>query len=318
MTKTSGTVVFFGNERLATGVTTSAPTLRALIDAGYDVACVITNYPDIQSRHRRELEIIEVARQHNIPVWLPDKLSDVKRKLETTGATLGVLAAYGKIVPQNIIDLFSNGIINIHPSLLPKHRGPTPIESVLLSGEAVTGVSLMMLANRLDAGPVISQRKIRLNHQESKQSLAERLIKLGADILIQHLPDIMNGNATTTPQNDSDATYDRLIEKNDGAIDWQKPAAQLEREVRAYLGWPKSRCDLDNKKFIITAAKVSDDRQNDLNRIAGTPLKLSRNTFGVQTVQGVLEIEKLKPEGKSEMTAQAYLAGYGQRLKLVT
>ena len=244
---------------------------------------------------------------------LPNRLSDVEHKLELTGATVGVLAAYGKIVPQHIIDLFPNGIVNIHPSLLPKHRGPTPIESVILSGETSTGVSLMKLTGQLDAGPLLAQRAITLSPGKSKQDLADSLIQLGAEMLIEKLPELIKGVATVTPQNDSDATYDRLIEKNDGTIDWRKSAIQLEREVRAYLDWPKTRCEISGKKFIITAARATGAQPNQ-NHEPGTPIKLSRYSLGIQTSRGILEIERLKPEGKPEMTAQAFLAGYGVKL----
>src|SRR5438128_402621 len=139
MTKTSKTIVFFGNERLATGVTTSAPVLAALIKTGYKVAAVVTNYEVGTSRKSRDLEIAEIAKTNNIPLLIPDKLIEIKDQLSKFGASVAVLVAYGKLVPQEVIDIFPKGIVNIHPSLLPRHRGPTPIETAILEGDSKTG-----------------------------------------------------------------------------------------------------------------------------------------------------------------------------------
>jgi methionyl-tRNA formyltransferase len=157
----SAKIVFFGNERLATGVTTTAPTLQALIDAGYEVcALVVAQNQSGASRKARKLEVAEIAEQHGIPVLVPAKLDDIAGQLKDYGAEIGILVAFGKIVPQAILDIFPHGIINIHPSLLPKHRGSTPIESAILFGENETGVSLMQLVQKMDAGPVYAQETV--------------------------------------------------------------------------------------------------------------------------------------------------------------
>jgi methionyl-tRNA formyltransferase len=176
MIKTSKTIVFFGNERLATGVSTDAPTLEALVKAGYNVAAVVSHYEAGQSRKARVLEIDEVAKRHSIPVHLPEKPEHLAEELKAIGADVGVLVAYGKIVPQSLIDIFPKGIVNIHPSLLPLHRGPIPIESVILDGSSRTGVSIMALAKEMDAGPVYAQSEVKLDGQETKQHLADHLL----------------------------------------------------------------------------------------------------------------------------------------------
>ena len=153
MTNIPAKVIFFGNERLATGVTTTAPTLRALIAAGYELVAVVSHYEQANSRTSRDLEIAAVAKEQNIPLLLPNKPSEIFEQLKSFNADVGVLVAYGKIIPQSIIDIFHKGIINIHPSALPMHRGPTPVESVMLNGESFTAVSVMQLVSAMDAGP---------------------------------------------------------------------------------------------------------------------------------------------------------------------
>jgi methionyl-tRNA formyltransferase len=305
MKKTSKTVLFFGNERLATGVTSQVVTLRALLAAGYEVPAVIVAQNETgPSRRRRELEIAAVAKQHGIAMLSPDDLKSAKDQLARFNALAAVLAAYGKIVPQVILDLFPQGIINIHPSLLPQHRGPTPIENVILSGASETGVSLIRLDAEMDTGPIYDQKTLALTGNETKQELADRAAAAGSDMLIEHLPAILDGSLQPSPQDESGAGYDRLITKDDGRLDWQKPAVELEREVRAFAGWPRSRARLGPADVIVTATHVAPG--------GGEPGKLSiiDKKVAVQTSDGVLVIDSLTPAGKKEMSSTAFLAGY--------
>ncbi|HVX58036.1 MAG TPA: methionyl-tRNA formyltransferase, partial [Candidatus Saccharimonadales bacterium] len=202
------TLVFFGNERLATGVTTTVPVLQALVAAGYRVAAVVVSQSDpAQSRKARTLEVATVAQQLGIPLLAPAKLTDIKDQLQEIGAQAGILVAYGKLVPPEIIDLFPRGIINIHPSLLPKRRGSTPIENVILYGEKETGVSLMQLVEEMDAGPIYAQEVVPITGRETKQQLADVLLNAGKDLLIKYLPAILDGSLTGQPQEKIEATY---------------------------------------------------------------------------------------------------------------
>lgn len=316
MDKTKPSIVFFGNERLATGVNTTAPTLQALIDAGYDIKAVVSNYERGTSRNARELEIKEVADKHGIPVLLPEKPADIIDQLESFEAEAAVLVAYGRIVPQSIIDMFPKGIINIHPSLLPLHRGPTPIESVILDGSRVTGVSVMQLVKAMDAGPVYGQSEVALTGQETKQELADQLLEIGGKMVIELLPGILDGSIAAKPQDDSAATYDKMINKEDGKLDFNKPAEQLEREIRAYTEWPKSYGVLAEREVIITKAHNGEPRAEDrgLRTETGKVFQTETKELAVQTGEGLLIIDALKPAGKNEMTAKEFLAGYGKDL----
>jgi methionyl-tRNA formyltransferase len=297
-------IVFFGNERLATGVTTTAPTLQGLVDADYNVVAVISHNESTTSRSQRTLEVAEVAEKHGIPVLLPAKPADIADQLKELQPDIGVLAAYGKIVPQSVIDLFSHGIINIHPSLLPLHRGPIPIESVILNGEAKTGVSIMQLVKEMDAGPLYGHAEIELNGDETKAALAEHLLEIGGKMVVELIPGILDGSLVAVPQTDENATYDDLITKADSLLDFSKPAVKLEREVRAYLEWPKSRTTIGGKEVVITKAHIIDGN--------GNPGDIWRDgkEFGFYTSDGIFVIDSLKPAGKSEMPAAAFLAGY--------
>lgn len=310
MTTKTTPLIFFGNERLATGVTTQTPTLRALIENGYNVVAVVSNYVAGQSRNARELEIAKIANKHGIPLHLPTKLDpDFISLLRTYNASAAVLVAYGKIIPQSVIDMFPSGIINIHPSLLPLHRGPTPIESIILSGEEKTGVSLMKLAKEMDAGPVYGQSELKLTTDETKQELADKLTEIGRSMLIELLPGVLDGSIVALPQDESRATYDKMISKADGLIDWDKSAVQIEREVRAYLNWPKSQTRVGDKDVIIT--KVSILREEKSGSDPGHfNLDKTTKTITVNTGDGALLIERLKPAGKREMSAEEFLAGY--------
>ncbi|HEX7632735.1 MAG TPA: methionyl-tRNA formyltransferase, partial [Candidatus Saccharimonadales bacterium] len=287
-------ILFFGNERLGTGLATEVPVLQALIAANYDVAAVVVAQNDVgQSRKGRALEIAAVAAQHNIPLIVPAKLSEARDQLAAYGAEAAVLVAYGKIVPQSIIDLFPRGIINIHPSLLPKHRGSIPIEGVILSGELETGVSLMRLSAKMDAGPVYAQQMVALQGNETKQQLADALIVLGKDMLLASLPAILAGTLEPTEQDETFATYDNRIQKTDGELDFTKPAVQLEREVRAYAGWPRSRTTIGTTDVIITTAHVDPEQDG-----APGALWIEGKQIGLYGSEGLLILDTLIPAGK--------------------
>ncbi len=298
-------ILFFGNERLATGLATTAPTLRALINYGYEITGVVVAQKQIgKSRNARDLEIVQVAEAHNIPVFSPDKLSDIADDLRAMQAEAAVLVAYGKIVPQSIIDLFPRGIINIHPSLLPKHRGSIPIESVILHGESETGVSLMQLVAKMDAGPVYKQQQVSVPENVSKQDLADQLQQLGADLLIDILPSILDGSLQPIEQDDSAATYDERITKEQSQLDFAKTAVELEREIRAYAGWPRSRTTIGEIECIITAAHVVSGE--------GPSGELWRDgkNIGIYCSEGILVFDTVLPIGKKEMPGSSFVAGY--------
>ena len=308
-------LVFFGNERLATGLTTHAPVLKTLIAEGYDIEAVIANNEDSQSRKQRELEVKQVAAEHHIPVYLPTSVKELKEVCTSLTSDIAVLVAYGRIVPQSVIDMFPKGIINIHPSLLPKHRGPTPIESIILNGEKETGVSIMQLTKEMDAGPVYVQTHCVLSGMESKQELANTLVQQGTDALLETLPKILDGSLQPKEQDDAQATYDQRIDKKAGVIDWNKAAVQIEREIRAYAHWPRSRTLLANIDIVITKAHAvpsndPDKKPGDISIIQEKDM----SALMIECANGYLCVDRLIPAGKKEMPVDAFLRGYGSQL----
>lgn len=294
----SKNLIFFGNERLSSGFALAgAPTLEALIRDGYNVKAVVANYEAGTSRKARVLEIEAVAKAHDIPVLLPDRPKDIIGQLAEFKADLGILVAYGRIIPQSIIDIFPHGILNIHPSLLPHYRGSTPIEQAILDGESETGVSVMGLVREMDAGPVYAQQSVALSGNETKQELTQKLLSIGGQLVLDVLPSVLDGTAQPRPQDESQATFTSLISKSDGQLDPRKPAGRLEREVRAYAVWPKSRLELLGHQVIVTKARVAQ----------------SGDELTVQCNPGQLAIQELiAPSGK-KMSGADFLRGYKQQ-----
>jgi methionyl-tRNA formyltransferase len=290
-------LVFFGNERLATGLkSTGAPTLKKLIENGYEVTAVVSNFTAGRSRNARKLEIAEVAEQHNIPVMLPTHLGNIKDDIKEFNAGFGVLVAYGRIIPAEILDIFPHGIINIHPSLLPEYRGSTPIEQAILDGKKETGSSIMRLVNEMDAGPIYAQSKLELRGDETKEILAKNLLDLGSELLIDNLPAILDGSLQPKSQDNSKATYTKLLDKEDGLVNQKKPAEDIERQIRAFAGFPKSRVILNSQDIIITKARVAKDK--------------SDGDLILQCSPGFLEVQELiAPSGRS-ISGADFLRGY--------
>lgn len=267
------------------------------MEAGYRIGAVITK-PDARrgrSINNTEPQVKTYAKKNNIDVWQPQKLTDIHTDIKQFDSPVGVLVSYGKIIPQTIIDLFHPGIINIHPSLLPKYRGPTPIESAIANGDSETGVSIMKLDKSMDSGAIYSQIKHRLSGNETKPELYDTLGELGARELLRVLPGILDGSIKPTTQDDSAATYCPLLSKKDTIVDPSEfTAKQIEQRIRAHLGYPKTRLPFYSNNLIITKA-------HPVSAASPTTVKCKRSTF--------LAIDELiTPNGK-RTSAQAYLNG---------
>jgi len=298
MKNTSAKIIFFGNERLVSGLKkTDTPVLKGLLERGYNVCAVISHHGESSSRNYRELEVGEVAKRHSIPLLLPNKPTDIINEITDFQADIAVLVAYGRIIPQKVIDLFPKGIINIHPSLLPKYRGPTPIESAIAMGDKETGVSIMQLAAGMDSGPVYKQSHLHLTGRETKFDVYNALSQQGASLLLDTLPSIIDGSLQPQPQNEALATYTRLLTKLDSLLPLEAISAQAaERQVRAYLGFPKSKVLFNGSPIIVTKAHVSQDKKTPLDYVCRDGEFLSVD-------------EVIAPSGK-QMSAQAFLRGY--------
>jgi methionyl-tRNA formyltransferase len=304
MQKTSRKILFFGNEKLATGIQTKTHIFRGILDSGYQIGALIISQK--LDKNSNELEVVKLAKANNIPVKSFDNLTQSVEEIRSFGVSTAVLAAYGRIIPEEILDIFEIGIINIHPSMLPKHRGPTPIESAILAGDSFTGVSIMRLAAQMDAGPIFAQESIEIGATETKQRLADRLDLLGKDILIKNLENIMNGSLKPTKQPSEGATYDNLINKEDGYLTWQEPWGEIQRKLRAYNRWPGVRFNVGKSPATLLEA--------DFNAASGLPGKYVEHNgcLACYCQNGLVIINRLIPAGSKAMTGKEYLMGYGR------
>lgn len=294
MKKTSKPLLFFGTEDF------SATSLEKLIAAEFNIHAVITKPDSKKGRgHKVTPPLVKiVAKKHNIPVWQPKKIVEIKEDIKKIPEVAGVLVSYGKIIPQDILELFKPGIINVHPSLLPKYRGPSPIESAILHGDTKTGVSIIKLSEKMDAGPIYCQQEMSLTGVETKPQLYKDLSLVGAELLVNNLAAILEGKIEPKPQVEKEATYCRLLTKKDSRLNPKiMSAIECERHIRAYFGFPRSKLSIFGHECIVTAASV-------VNTQDKAPL--------VITCKGslFLSIEKLiAPSGKS-LDAAAFLRGY--------
>lgn len=293
MMNMSKTLVFFGTEEF------SLTALTGLIEAGYSIAAVVTK-PD--SRKGRGQQVVPpsvkvVAERHNIPVLQPKKLSDITEHIQALDHPIGVLVSYGKIIPQSIIDLFEPGIINLHPSLLPLYRGPSPIESAIKNGDSTTGVSIMQLSAKMDAGPVYAAKEYPLSGAETRPELYHTLATIGTNLLIEVLPQIIDGSLQPIDQDESRAVYCQLLQKQDATLTPDTLSAQAaERLVRAHTGFPKTKITIQNIPVIITKAHVSYEKNTPLDILCQDGAFLSID-------------ELIAPSGRT-MDSAAFLRGY--------
>lgn len=286
-------IVFFGTEEH------SLITLQGLVEAGFPVAAVVTK-PDSAKGRGKKVSAPAVktyAETQGIPVWQPTKLGDIADDIRALNNPVGVLVSYGKIIPQSILDLFTPGVVNIHPSLLPKYRGPSPIESAIANRDNKTGVTIMKLIHSMDAGPIYIQVPYALDATETKPELYDTLFTLGTNLLISNLSKIVSGEIEPTEQEEVAATYCSLLSKADSELDLAMlTPGQAEARIRAYLGYPKTRLSIGPHQVIVTRAHGVMTKETPLDLLCANGAFLSID-------------ELIAPSGKT-MTAEQFLRGY--------
>ena len=288
-------IIFFGTEDF------SAVSLQKLIDEGFEIGGIIAK-PDSRKGRGQKLQIPKVKQigeKFNIPVLQPQKISEITDFVKKFEKPAGVLVSFGRIIPQEIIDLFTPAIVNVHPSLLPKYRGPSPIESAILNGDEKTGVSLMKLSKEMDAGDVYSQEEIELSKTETASGLYKACGEIGAEMLVRDLPKIISGEIKGQKQDDSQTEYCQLLKKSDALLSQDKQTAeQAEQQIRAFEIFPKSKIKLGEHLIIVKSAKVVSSNPEN----SPLTIKFAEETF--------LKIERLiTPNGK-ETTAESFENGY--------
>jgi methionyl-tRNA formyltransferase len=250
----------------------------------------------------------KLALQHRLTVHQPPNLrrSCELERLASLRPDVVVIAAYGKILPESFLNVPPYGFLNIHASLLPRHRGPSPIAAAILAGDEVTGVTIMVVTKKMDTGPILSQRRVPILPQDTTGSLFQKLSGLGAGLLMETLPQWLSGKLTPQPQDNSKATYCKMISKEDGLIDWRRPAVELWRTVRAFQPWPGSYTAWQGHMVKVIEAVALPGQ--------GTPGQVvavshDQTPVGVCTGRGVLGLVRMQLEGKRVTSAAEFIRG---------
>jgi len=300
-------IVFMGSPDFA------MPSLRALVALGgsqthqEQVVGVVTQ-PDRASGRGRGIKMPPVktlALEIGIPVLQPEKLRapEAMQQLRTWNPDLIVVAAYGQILKKDVLDLPRFGCLNVHASLLPRWRGAAPINAAILHGDKETGVTIMQMDVGLDTGPMLAKRSMRLSADDTAGSVTEALSHLGADLLMETLPDYLSGNITPQPQPEEGATYAPMLKKDLGRLDFRREVNELERLVRAFNPWPGAFMDFDGAVLKIHKAHVEDEVASVGQRL------VYRDQPAVGARGGLLILDEVQPAGKKSMSGKSFLAG---------
>lgn len=293
----------------------AVPPLEHLILNEYQVVAVYTQ-PDKAAGRGRSLAVSPVKRAAQgwqTPVIQPVNFKDTAAVVQVASfhPDVIVVAAFGQILPQSVLDIPTFGCINIHPSLLPKFRGPSPVAAAILAGSQFTGVSLMLMDKGLDTGPVLARAQISISHQDTTCSLTAKLSVIAAQLLLEVLPRWVEGELTPKPQHEGEATYSTMLSKKGGEIDWRLSAVDIWRRVRAFQPWPGCYTGWQGRQLkIIEAMPLPGGKTIEIGQVV-TPDR-EGVAFGVNTGDGVLGILKVQPEGKRVMSAAEFVRGQRQ------
>ncbi len=299
-------IVFMGTPEFA------VPSLRQLIADGHEIVCVLTQ-PDKPKNRGMKLmpsPVKVVAMEHQIEVYQPATLKsgEALERLSALKPELIVVAAYGKILPKEILDLPRLGCINVHSSLLPRYRGAAPINWAILNGETETGVTIMYMAEGLDTGDIISQRATAIDPDETVESLHDRLALLGAELLGETVAAIGAGTAQRVPQNDAESCYAPMLSRQLSPIDFSRSAHEIHNQVRGLIPWPATTMEIKGQTFKIFAVE-----ETGMESTQGAGTLLGADKQGINVVCGdgkVLRILELQAPGKKRMRAVDYLRGH--------
>lgn len=319
-------IVFMGTPDFAVGA------LEAIIEAGHQVAAVVTQ-PDKPKGRGKEVQMTPVklcAQKHGIPVFQPVKIREPEavEKLRACQADIFVVAAFGQLLPEEILRMPKYGCVNIHASLLPKYRGAGPIQWAIINGEKITGVTVMQMEKGLDTGDMLLKTEVEIAPRETADSLHDKLAAAGAGLIVEALVKIEAGDVTPVKQNDEESCYAKMLTKAMGKIDWQMEAQKLDCLIRGLISWPGASTSFRGKTLKIWQEEALSEREQAAlkpdqdgsvrNAPPGTVVRVDKDAFYVQTGKGILRILEVQPEGKKRMAVKDFLLGYpvkaGERL----
>lgn len=302
-------LIFFGTPEFA------VPPLKALLAADFEIVGVFTEAARPVGRHQEIVPSpVEIfAKKNNLPVFAPEsaKSPEIAEQIKSLAPDIAIVAAYGQILPKELLEIPKYGFINIHPSLLPKYRGASPVQSAILNGEHETGVTIMLMDAKMDHGPTLAQEKISISDDEDTPSLLARTAELGAKMLVSAITGFANKTIAPQEQNHEAATFTKILKKEDGQINWQKSATEIYNQIRALRPWPGtwSNFRLQNADCRI---KILDGRptKESPSDIAAGNFFVVNDELGIKCGEGALIIKKLIPEGKKEMSGAEFIRGY--------
>jgi len=300
-------VVFFGTPEFA------VPSLEALLASHHTVVGAVTQPDRPRGRGQRvsDCPVKHAAAARGVPVLQPERLKDPDflGSLEALGADIGVVAAYGKILPGAVLDMPPLGLVNVHASLLPRYRGAAPVHRAVMAGDGETGVSIMRVVQALDAGGVFAAASVPIGPDDTSADVERALAALGARLLMDVLGPLASGESSETPQDESAATYAPRLRKEEGAIDWTADAARIHNQVRGLHPWPLASTVFAGRRLIVLRTRLV-----PATPAAGVPpghiLEVTREALRVQCGSGVLEVLVVQPEGRRAMPARDFAAGH--------
>lgn len=306
-------IVFMGTPDFA------VHTLIAVCESGYKVTGVVTQ-PDRPKGRKQEITpgpVAAEALRRGLPLYQPEKIRknpEALQRISEMGPDLIVVAAFGQIIPKEILDLPRFGCFNVHASLLPAYRGAAPIQHAILDGLKETGVTIMRMNEGLDTGDIVSVKKVPVSADETGGSLFDKLAQCGAELLAGTLPAIFSGEAVFTPQPEESTTpYASMIRKEDGHIDWTRNAGEIERLIRAMNPWPSAWTTLDGRNIKIWSAHIEKPDMKGKEEETGRIVRQDARFLYIQTGCGILVPDELQMEGRKRMPVREFLKGYTVR-----
>jgi methionyl-tRNA formyltransferase len=300
-------IIFMGTPEFA------VPSLEALINNGYKVVAVYTQ-PDKRAGRGQQIissPVKQLALSQGLDVVQIEKfkVAGTVEKLAALMPELIVVAAFGLLLPPEVLNLPKLGCLNVHPSLLPRHRGASPVAAAILQGDEKTGVTIMLLDAGMDTGPILNQREVPISDEDTTGSLGVKLSQVGARLLIETLPLWIEGRIKPRPQDDGAASYSKMIKKEDGEIDWRLSAQELWRRVRAFDPWPGCYARWRDKRLkLIKVLPLYGEKSNEPGRVIAV-VPPAPVTVGVETGDGVLGLVSIQLEGKRELSAEEFVRG---------
>lgn len=303
--------VFMGTPEIA------ATVLKSVLESRHEVIAVVTQ-PDKPRGRGHEMAfppVKEVALAENIPVLQPQRAKDEDfiSQLREMHPDIILVAAYGKLLPKEILDMPRFGCINVHASLLPKYRGASPIQWAVLNGDEKSGVTIMHMAETMDTGDIILTEEVTLDAEETAGSLHDKLAAIGGPLLVTAMDAIETGRAPRIRQNEEEATHVKMLDKMMGNLDFSRSAVQLERWIRGLNPWPTAYTRLDGKLLKLWKAEALPTEKlsrEEKSFAPGTILSVGKDSFDVLTGDGILRLKEIQLEGKRKMTAEEFLRGF--------